>query len=58
MAMKLALTGKNLAVVGNSVGGNMTTSIALMAKEKKRSHDQAPGIIMAGNRCQFQNSFL
>ena len=27
--------GKNLAVVGNSVGGNMTAAITLMAKDKK-----------------------
>ena len=30
----LGINGKNLAVVGNSVGGNMTAAIALMAKEK------------------------
>ena len=27
--------GKNLAIVGNSVGGNMAAAVALMAKEKK-----------------------
>ncbi|OQP45863.1 alpha/beta hydrolase [Niastella yeongjuensis] len=29
------VNGKKLAVVGNSVGGNMTAAVALMAKEKK-----------------------
>jgi acetyl esterase/lipase len=32
---EIGVDGKNLAVVGNSVGGNMTAAIALMAKEKK-----------------------
>lgn len=31
----IGVDGKNLAVVGNSVGGNMTAAIALMAKDKK-----------------------
>lgn len=32
---EIGVDGKNLAVVGNSVGGNMTAVIALMAKDKK-----------------------
>jgi len=32
---EIGVNGKNLALVGNSVGGNMTASVALMAKEKK-----------------------
>ncbi|HRP54545.1 alpha/beta hydrolase [Agriterribacter sp.] len=32
---EIGVDGNNLAVVGNSVGGNMTASVALMAKEKK-----------------------
>ena len=32
---EIGVDGNNLAVVGNSVGGNMTGSVALMAKEKK-----------------------
>ncbi|RFZ91201.1 alpha/beta hydrolase [Mucilaginibacter conchicola] len=32
---EIGVNGKNLAVVGNSVGGNMTGVIALMAKDKK-----------------------
>ncbi|MET0466221.1 MAG: alpha/beta hydrolase [Chitinophagaceae bacterium] len=32
---EIGVDGKNLAVVGNSVGGNMTAAIALMAKDKK-----------------------
>lgn len=31
----IGVNGQNLAVVGNSVGGNMTASVVLMAKEKK-----------------------
>ncbi|PTR01475.1 acetyl esterase/lipase [Mucilaginibacter yixingensis] len=31
---EIGVDGKNLAVVGNSVGGNMTAAIALMAKDK------------------------
>jgi acetyl esterase/lipase len=31
---EIGVNGKNLAVVGNSVGGNMTASVVLMAKEK------------------------
>ena len=32
---EIGVDGTNLAVVGNSVGGNMSTVIALMAKDKK-----------------------
>lgn len=32
---EIGVNGKNLAVVGNSVGGNMTASVVLMAKDKK-----------------------
>lgn len=32
---EIGVNGKNLAIAGNSVGGNMATVIALMAKEKK-----------------------
>lgn len=31
---EIGVNGENLAVAGNSVGGNMTASVALMAKEK------------------------
>lgn len=32
---EIGVNGKNLAVVGNSVGGNMTAAVAMMAKEKR-----------------------
>ena len=32
---EIGVDGKNLAVIGNSVGGNMTAAITLMAKDKK-----------------------
>ena len=32
---EIGVDGKNLAIVGNSVGGNMTAAVVLMAKEKK-----------------------
>jgi acetyl esterase/lipase len=32
---EIGVNGNNLAVVGNSVGGNMTASVVLMAKERK-----------------------
>lgn len=32
---EIGVNGENLAVVGNSVGGNMTASVVLMAKNKK-----------------------
>src|SRR5690606_11558202 len=32
---EIGVDGKNLAVVGNSVGGNMAAVVALMAKDKK-----------------------
>jgi acetyl esterase/lipase len=32
---EIGVNGKNLAIVGNSVGGNMTAAVVLMAKEKK-----------------------
>ncbi|NVM67670.1 acetyl esterase/lipase [Mucilaginibacter sp. SG538B] len=33
--LQIGVDGKRLAVVGNSVGGNMTAAVALMAKDKK-----------------------
>lgn len=35
---EIGVDGKNLAVAGNSVGGNMTAAITLMAKNKKGPH--------------------
>lgn len=35
---EIGVDGKNLAVVGNSVGGNMSTVTTLMAKEKEGPH--------------------
>ncbi|RUT71580.1 alpha/beta hydrolase [Flavobacterium cupreum] len=35
---EIGVDGKNLAVAGNSVGGNMTAAITLMAKDKKGPH--------------------
>ncbi|AWK05554.1 alpha/beta hydrolase [Flavobacterium crocinum] len=35
---EIGVDSKNLAVVGNSVGGNMTAAITLMAKDKKGPH--------------------
>jgi len=35
---EIGVNGENLAVVGNSVGGNMTASVVLMAKEKNGPH--------------------
>ncbi|MFD1605610.1 alpha/beta hydrolase [Flavobacterium artemisiae] len=35
---EIGVDGKNLAVVGNSVGGNMTAAITLMAKDEKGPH--------------------
>lgn len=32
---EIGVNGKNLAIVGNSVGGNMTAAVTMMAKEKK-----------------------
>lgn len=35
---EIGVNGKNMAIVGNSVGGNMTAAVALMAKEKMVRH--------------------
>ena len=35
---EIGVNGSNLAVVGNSVGGNMTAAVALMAKARKGPH--------------------
>lgn len=35
---EIGVNGSNLAVVGNSVGGNMTAAVALMAKERRGPH--------------------
>ncbi|MEH0152877.1 alpha/beta hydrolase [Limibacter armeniacum] len=32
---EIGVNGKNMAIVGNSVGGNMTAAVTLMAKDKK-----------------------
>ncbi len=35
---EIGVNGKNLAIAGNSVGGNMTAAVALMAKDKGGPH--------------------
>jgi acetyl esterase len=35
---EIGVDGKNLAIVGNSVGGNMSAVTTLMAKEKGSPH--------------------
>ena len=40
---EIGVNGKNLAVVGNSVGGNMTASVVLMAKAKNGPDHKTPG---------------
>jgi len=55
---EIGVNGKNLAVVGNSVGGNMTAAVVLMAKAKKWSCHQTPGNAMAGYRCKFRNRLI
>ena len=42
---EIGVDGNNLAVVGNSVGGNMTASVALMAKEKKGPAIKLQGLL-------------
>ena len=50
---EIGVDGKNLAVVGNSVGGNMTAVTTLMAKDKGRSAYQATNPDVADRRCRF-----
>ena len=44
--------GSRIAVAGNSVGGNMTAALALMAQGPQRTQDQLPGASYSGDRRQ------
>ena len=44
--------GSRIAIAGNSVGGNMTAALTLMAKDRKRTQDQLPGALHSGDRRQ------
>ena len=45
---EIGVDGKNLAVAGNSVGGNMTAAITLMAKDKKGPHIKLQVLLCSG----------
>ena len=54
---EIGVDGSRLAVVGNSVGGNMAAVVALMAKDG-RPRDPLPGADVAGDGPQLQHGFV
>jgi acetyl esterase/lipase len=44
---EIGVDGKNMAIAGNSVGGNMTAVTCLMAKDKGGPENKIPVVIMA-----------
>lgn len=51
---EIGVDGKNLAVVGNSVGGNMTAVIALMAKLKNGPKIKLQGLLWPVTNADFE----
>lgn len=52
----IGVDGKNLAVVGNSVGGNMAAVTALMAKDKKGPHIKLQVLLWPVTDANFDNA--
>ena len=52
----IGVNGKNLAVVGNSVGGNMAAVTALMAKDKKGPHIKLQVLLWPVTDANFDNT--
>src|SRR5260221_10742972 len=50
----VGVDGKNLAVVGNSVGGNMAAVVALMAKDKRGPEIKLQGLIWPVTNANFE----
>ncbi len=50
--------GKNLAIVGNSVGGNMTAAAVLMAKEKKGPEIKLQVLLWPVTDANFETEYL
>lgn len=44
--------GSRIAIAGNSVGGDMTAALTLMAKDKKRPESQPPSAFDTRDRCE------
>jgi acetyl esterase/lipase len=53
---EIGVNGKNLAVVGNSVGGNMAAVTALMAKDKKGPHIKLQVLLWPVTDANFDNA--
>ena len=51
-AEEFGADGSRIAVAGNSVGGNMTAALTLMAKDRGRTEDPLPGAADSGDRRQ------
>jgi acetyl esterase/lipase len=55
---EIGVNGKNLAVVGNSVGGNMTASVVLMAKAKNGPAIKLQVLMWPVTDANFRNRLL
>ncbi|HET7062945.1 MAG TPA: alpha/beta hydrolase [Rudaea sp.] len=53
---QIGVNGKNLAVVGNSVGGNMAAVVALKAKENGNPHLRAQILFWPVTNASFENA--
>ena len=47
---QLNVDASRLAIVGDSVGGNMAAAVTLMAKERGGPEDRLPGAVLSGDR--------
>ena len=52
----IGVNGKNLGIVGNSVGGNMSAAVALMAKEKQGPHLKCQVLLWPVTDANFETS--
>ncbi len=55
---EIGVDPSRIALVGNSVGGNMTAVVALKCKNNHGPGHQMPGHVLAGHRRQLRNRFL
>jgi len=53
---EIGVNGKNLAIVGNSVGGNMAAAVSIMAKEKKGPELKLQVLLWPVTNANFETS--
>ncbi len=55
---ELDIDPHRLAILGDSVGGNMAAAVTLMAKERGGPRIRVPGPVLPGDRCRFRDRLV